>query len=269
MPKHRRQALLRIFTLLFFVFLSTEIAVAAESSTKPESADTGSQVVSDDPYRPINIRVYELNDTFDHLLIKPLGLVYQHVTPSPLRRGVTNFFSNLGEPRVIFNDLLQGKGRQAVSDFARFGVNSTFGVGGLFDIAGPWGLPRHNEDFGQTLGAWGWKKSNYVVLPILGSSNVRDSIGTAVDFVTYPLFWYPDVATRNWLYLLQLANHRANLLDAEAVLEQAAGESERYDFVREAYIQHRRNVIYNGNPPLDLPYLPDNESPVPAKKHKK
>ncbi len=273
MSIHHRQAFLAIFILMLAASSSAGATgpgaarEAAPSGVAPGEASLLTE--NDDPYRRENVKVYKLNDTFDHLLVKPLGQGYEFVTPRPASRAVTNFFSNLGEPRVVMNDLLQGKGRQAVADSTRFLVNSLVGVGGLFDVARPWGLPKHDEDFGQTLGVWGWKKSTYLVLPILGSSNVRDTIGTAVDFITYPLFWYPDITTRNWLYVLQLADHRANLLDAEAVLNQAAGESERYDFMREAYIQHRRDVIYDGNPPLELPYLPDNEAPEPAKKRKR
>jgi phospholipid-binding lipoprotein MlaA len=237
-------------------------SLVAESPSSGDAAPSAEPAVeNDDPYRPANVRVYKFNDTVDHLILKPMAQGYQFVTPRLVSRGVTNFFSNLGEPRVIMNDLFQGKLRQAIGDATRFGVNSLAGVGGLFDIATPFGLPKHDEDFGQTLAIWGWKDSAYVMLPGLGSSSTRDVVGIAVDFFTYPLLYYHDIGTRNALYVLQLVDHRANLLDAEAVLNQAASEDERYDFVREAYTQQRENEIYDGNAPLDLPYKLDNDTP--------
>jgi phospholipid-binding lipoprotein MlaA len=245
-------------------------SLASESSSSGDAAPSAPATGNDeDPYRRVNVEVYEFNDTFDHLLLKPMARGYKFVTPRLVSRGVTHFFSNLEEPRVVMNDLLQGKFRQAIGDTTRFGVNSLMGVGGLFDVATPFGLPKHNEDFGQTLAKWGWKDSSYVMLPALGSSNTRDTVGMVVDFFTYPLLYYHDVGTRNALYVLQLVDHRANLLDAEAILNQAASEEERYDFMREAYTQQRKNEIYDGNPPMDLPYKLDNDTPDSGSQPKK
>lgn len=159
----------------------------------------------------------------------------------------------------MFNATLQGKLSQAASSTVRFVINTTLGIGGLFDVARHGGMKPHKEDFGQTLAVWGMKGSSYFVIPILGPSSVRDTVGEVVDFFTYPLLYMDNRQLRNWLYVLYLTDRRANLLVATDVLDEAAGEY-RYEFVREAYWQNRKNVIYDGNPPLDLPYLIEDDA---------
>lgn len=223
-----------------------------------------------DPYAVLNKKVFAFNDGLDRSVFEPVARGYRAVLPSLASRGVSNFFANLGQPRVMLNNLLQGKFRHATEDLVRIFLNTTVGIGGLIDVASAAGIPRHDEDFGQTLGVWGVKRSNYVVLPVLGSSNTRDTIGEIVDFFTFPLLYYQDTLVRDGLYLLMFVDRRAVLLSASDVLEQAAGEN-RYEFVREAYKQNRRNDIYDGNPPMDLPYmqlfdeLPPDVPPAPAR----
>jgi ABC-type transporter lipoprotein component MlaA len=161
---------------------------------------------------------------------------------------VTNFFANLGDIWIGVNNILQGKVGAGVSDFGRFAINTTVGILGLVDVASNAGLEKHNEDFGQTLGRWGVGSGAYVVLPILGSSNVRDGISLlAVDWHGDPLWYVNNVATRNTLIGVRAVDNRANLLDASHLIEEAA--LDRYAYVRDAYLQRRRSLIYDGAPP--------------------
>lgn len=241
------------FNYLLLVVIAISV-LASTGWTRLYAAEPTTAKLNGDPYERLNKKLFSFNDGLDRYLLAPVSRGYDKVTPGPVGRGVTNFFNNLGEPRVVLNGALQGKLGQAVSDSVRFLVNTTLGIGGLFDVARHFGIKRHKEDFGQTLAVWGMKRSAYFVIPILGPSSVRDGIGEMVDFFTYPLLYYHDAGVRNWLYVLQLVNRRANLLSATDVLSEAAGDY-RYEFVREAYWQNRKNEIYNGNPPLELPYL--------------
>lgn len=240
----------------YFPLVVVVICVLAGTGSTPLYAvePANAAEISSDPYERLNKKLFSFNDGLDRYLLKPAAKGYDAITPGPIGRSVTNFFNNLGEPRTVFNATLQGKLGQAISDSVRFLVNTTFGIGGLFDVAKHLGLKRHKEDFGQTLAVWGVKRSSYFVIPILGPSSVRDSVGELVDFFTYPLLYYNDTGVRNGLYVLQLVNRRSNLLSATDVLDEAAGDY-RYDFVREAYWQNRKNVIYDGDPPLELPYM--------------
>jgi len=212
-----------------------------------------------DPYIRLNKKVFSFNDGLDRYFFEPVARGYAFVLPNVAVRGVTNFFNNLEEPRIVMNGILQGKITQAVGDTLRFLINTTVGIGGLFDVARHAGLQRHDEDFGQTLAAWGAKESNYFVIPLLGPSTLRDATGQVVDFFTYPLTYYKDATVRWVMYGWLLVNERANLLIATDVLTEAAGD-DRYEFLRESYLQNRKNQIYDGNPPLDLPYMIDEPS---------
>lgn len=241
----------------FKYFLLAAIAIsvlAVGGPTQLYAAEPTVAKLNDDPYERLNKKLFSFNDGLDRYLMAPAARGYDAITPGPIGRGVTNFFNNLGEPQVVFNDVLQGKMGQAASDTSRFLVNTTLGIGGLFDVAKYFGIKRHKEDFGQTLAVWGVKRSSYFVIPILGPSSVRDGVGELVDFFTYPLLYYQDAGVRNGLYVLFLVNRRANLLSATDVLSEAAGD-DRYEFVREAYWQNRKNEIYDGDPPMELPYM--------------
>jgi phospholipid-binding lipoprotein MlaA len=168
--------------------------------------------------------------------------------PVPVRGGVTNFFGNFRDVTTAINNLLQLKVGPALTDAGRVVVNSTVGLLGVFDVASRIGLQKHEEDFGQTLGYWGVKDGPYLVLPFLGPSTVRDSVGLVGDYFTDPEFFLITDAPQNWIaFGTRLVNVRANLLEAERVLNQAA--IDRYAFLRDAYLQRRRNLIYDGNPP--------------------
>ena len=202
-----------------------------------------------DPLEPINRVVYHFNDGVDHVLLKPAAEVYRGVLPQFLRTGVSNFFSNINDVIVALNNLLQAKFLNAVSDVGRIAVNTTAGLLGLIDVATEIGLEKHNEDFGQTLGYWGIGDGPYLVLPILGPSNLRDTVGLLGDWKTSPLTYVEPTRDRNALYGLLFINRRAELLETTAILETAALDP--YEFLRDAYLQRRRNLVYDGSPPPD------------------
>jgi len=195
-----------------------------------------------DPWEGLNRKIYAFNDFADRYFMKPVAKGYQKITPSPLRRGISNFFSNLSYPLVAVNQLLQGKVRLSANDLGRFIVNTTLGVGGLFDPAAAAGLPSHDEDFGQTFATWGAHSGPYLVLPFLGPSTVRDGIGSAVNFYAQPVrYLIDDEKTRYSLTALNFIQIRASLLDTEQFLG-----GDRYVFMRDAYLQRRDYLIHDG-----------------------
>lgn len=200
-----------------------------------------------DPLEPINRGVYYFNDKLDKAVIKPVARAYDKVTPEPVQNMVRNFFSNLDDIVVTINDLLQLKFAQAASDSARVVFNSTFGIFGLFNFADH--LEKHNEDFGQTLGYWGIGSGPYIVLPFFGPSNLRDSAGLYVDSMTNPMEEVEPVRTRNQLYAAKIISVRTDLLKREEVLDAAAVD--RYAFIRDAYLQRRQSLVYDGDPPRE------------------
>ena len=218
-----------------------------------------------DPLEPINRGIYHFNDGVDTMLFKPAAQVYQAVLPQFVRTGVHNFFSNINDVIVALNNLLQGKFLNAVSDVGRIALNSTVGLLGVIDVATEVGLEKHNEDFGQTLGHWGIGDGAYLVIPILGPSNVRDAFGLFVDFKTDPITYVDPSRDRNILWGVRFVNRRAELLDTSTILEAAALDP--YEFVRDAYLQRRRNLIYDGSPPpekdedVDIKIKPRTERP--------
>ncbi len=202
-----------------------------------------------DPLEPLNRQVYAFNDDVDRKILRPVAEAYQNRVPSPVRTGVSNFFSNLGDVVVFLNDLLQLKLEQGASDGLRLAVNTVFGLGGLIDVGTPIGLPKHQEDFGQTLGAWGVGQGPYLVLPFLGPSTIRDTVGWAGDWQVSPNARVDERQTRYELLGLQVVDTRAGLLQASRVFEQAALDP--YAFMRDAYFQRRRSLVYDGNPPRE------------------
>ena len=202
-----------------------------------------------DPLEPLNRAVYQFNDGLDKVVMKPVATVYREVLPDFVRTGVTNFFNNLYDILTALNSLLQGKIADAASDVGRIAVNTTVGLAGLIDFATEVGLEKHKEDFGQTLGWWGIGDGPYLQVPFFGPSSFRDVLGAFVDFKVDPIrwIWRDHIATRNSLWGLYFVNLRANLLDSTKILEEAALDP--YEFQRDAYLQRRRNLVYDGNPP--------------------
>ncbi|MBK9160553.1 MAG: VacJ family lipoprotein [Nitrosomonadales bacterium] len=200
-----------------------------------------------DPMESFNRGVYQFNDTLDKAIAKPVAQGYKTVMPEPGQIMVSNFFSNLDDVIVTANDLLQFKFSQAASDGSRFLFNTTFGVFGLIDVANR--LEKHNEDFGQTLGYWGVGSGPYIVLPILGPSTLRDGAGLYMDSRPSKLRRITHMRTRNQMYVSKAISRRAQLLDQEKVLDEAA--LDRYALIRDAYLLRRQSLVYDGSPPRD------------------
>ncbi len=197
-----------------------------------------------DPLEGFNRAVFKFNDTLDQVALKPVATAYRNVLPSFVQTGISNFFGNLSDVWSAANNLLQGKGEAGMSDVTRVGLNSTFGLLGLLDIASEAGLQKHNEDFGQTLGYWGVKPGPYLMLPLLGPSTVRDTAALPVDSVGDPWHYKRPVDVRNIGSGVRLIDRRASLLDASNLLEDAA--LDRYEFVRDGYLQQRESRINDG-----------------------
>jgi phospholipid-binding lipoprotein MlaA len=207
---------------------------------------------ADDPRDPIegfNRAVFAFNEGLDSVLIRPVAKGYETVLPSPVRTGVSNFYNNIADVFISVNSLLQGKPADAVGDAARFVFNSTFGIAGVFDVASEMGIEKHDEDFGQTLGRWGVGTGPYLVLPVYGPRNVRDAAGLALDVSADPVSGVGHVPTRNTLTAVRLVNQRANLLPADKIIEEAA--LDKYSYLRDAYLQRRRSLVFDGRPPRE------------------
>lgn len=217
--------------LLVIVVLSCNLAMKA--SAQEES----------DPWQGYNRAVFEFNETLDEYVAKPVALGYQAVTPDFVDTGISNFFSNLEDVLIIVNDVFQLKPIQALSDTGRFLINSTLGLFGFFDVASHFGLEKHNEDLGQTLGYWGVGAGPYVVLPVLGPSNLRDTFGLAGD--TFSGLGYTSVGSNNaqqaGLWLLRNIDVRADLIASEDLVT-----GERYTFFRSFYQQRRAYLVADG-----------------------
>lgn len=204
-----------------------------------------------DPFEPFNRGVYAFNEGLDAAVFKPVATVYKQVTPPLVRTGVGNFFGNLEDAWSFVNSLFQGKLRHAVDNFFRFGVNTTFGLLGVLDVAGEMEIDRHAEDFGQTLGAWGFGPGPYLVLPLLGPSSIRDALALPVDSLGNIVSHVDDIPTRNSLWTLNVIDTRASLLDLSESLDEVAFD--KYSFTRDAVLQRRRNAVYDGDPPESDP----------------
>ena len=210
---------------------------------------TGPNANPRDPLEPFNRGVYQFNDAIDGAVVKPIATAYQQVLPKPVQLGVRNFFNNMQDLWSGVNNALQFKGVQSSNSFARFGVNSFIGLGGILDVASELQIERHTKDFGHTLGYWGVAPGPYLVLPLMGPSTLRDTLAMPVDAQGNLVSGIEHVPTRNSLTVLRLIDKRASLLGASAMLEEAA--LDKYTFTRDAHLQRRRSSIYDGNPPDD------------------
>lgn len=204
---------------------------------------------SRDPFEGFNRSMYGFNQKIDEAVLKPVSTAYKENLPEIAQTGVRNFFANIADIFISVNNLLQGKVIEAASDGMRFAVNTTIGGLGLLDWASEMGLEKHNEDFGQTLGRWGAGDGPYIVWPLLGSSSVRDSVGSVFDTQLDPVRNHEPVVVRNTMILTRVVSRRADLLDASRILEEAA--LDKYVFERDAYLQRRRNLVYDGSPPRE------------------
>jgi phospholipid-binding lipoprotein MlaA len=200
-----------------------------------------------DPWQSYNRAMFKFNTDFDNAFLKPAAKGYQLITPEPVDRSVTNFFNNIADVTSAINNLLQVKVLRAGSDVGRVLVNSTVGIVGFFDVATNMGLASYKEDFGQTLGYWGIGAGPYFIIPILGPSSVRDTVGFAGDIVMDPFFSIEKNKVYWGFAVLRTVDKRADLLAAGEILDEAA--IDRYSFVRDAFLQRRRNQVHDGNPP--------------------
>ena len=228
--------------------------------TLPPPADLPA---SYDPWEPLNRRVHAFNNVVDRRIATPLAKAYVAVVPRPIRLGVSNFFSNLGQPVSAVNSLLQGKPRQAARAAGRFALNMSLGLGGIFDPATDAHLPHHSEDFGQTLGVWGWKRSRYVELPLFGPRTVRDVAGLIGDSPLAPLGHVNNTPTRAFLQGLQLVDIRTQLFAVDSMRE---GATDEYALFRDAWLQRRHYQIFGDRLKSEdsLPAYLQDDSTVPA-----
>ncbi len=206
-----------------------------------------------DEWEGWNRSVHGFNDSLDKAVLKPVAKGYREWVPELVDQGVSNFFGNITDIGVTINDFLQLKMLQGGMDLSRFLVNTTAGVGGLFDVAAKIDLPKHNEDFGQTLGFWGVPSGNYLVLPLVGPSSPRDAVGLLGDALMNPLTYISFgggaaiSAATTGAKALEVTDTRADLLTSEKIVDEASVD--RYDFIKNAYLQNREYLVYDGNPP--------------------
>lgn len=208
------------------------------SAADPGNAGGGT---NPDPLIKINRVTNKFNDFLDKILLRPVAKAYVTVVPSFVRARVTHFFGNLADVNSSLNSFLQGKPKDGFRDLGRIVMNTTVGIGGLFDPAGAVGLADHDEDFGQTLAVWGVPRGPYLVLPLLGPSTLEDAIGSPLNSLVDPLRWLYPVPQRNGLYLLHAVDERASLLPMESAVF-----GDKYIFYRDAYLQRRNYLIHDG-----------------------
>ena len=211
-----------------------------------------------DPLEGYNRAMFKFNDTVDQVALKPVATAYKKVTPSFVQTGVGNFFGNLSDVWSAVNNLLQGKGEAGLQDVVRVSMNSTFGILGLIDIASQAGIPKHNEDFGQTLGWYGIQPGPYVMLPLLGPSTVRDTVALPLDITGDPWRYKDPVSVRNIGTVTRVVDKRAALLDATNLMEAAA--LDRYEFIRDGFLQARESKVFDGDTDRRDRKVPKNDS---------
>ena len=207
-----------------------------------------------DPWENWNRKVFNFNEDLDRKVLKPVATVYSDIVPQPVRRSVSNFFSNFADAWSAINNILQGKFELAFEDATRVGANTLFGLFGILDVASEMGLDHHYEDFGQTLGRYGVGAGAYMVLPVLGPSTVRDAAAIPLDRLATPPAFFDGTGTQVGLTVLQIINTRSSLLGATRVIDDIS--LDKYTFVRDAYLQRRRSLVFDGDVP-ETPAAPE------------
>lgn len=200
-----------------------------------------------DPLESLNRSIFNFNEGFYDYILDPVTETYQDIAPRPVQTGVSNFFNNIDDLFVLVNDLLQFKFAQAASDLGRFLFNTTAGIFGIFDVATYMDMPKHHEDFGQTLATWGVGNGPYLVLPFLGPSTLRDTGGLYADSTYDPILDIKDNEARWGVIGVKAVDTRAGLLKANRIANKSGVD--KYNFIRDAYLQHRQSLVYDGNPP--------------------
>jgi phospholipid-binding lipoprotein MlaA len=204
-----------------------------------------------DPWEAYNRPMTQFNEALDSALLKPAATAYTAVTPSFVRTGLANFFRNLGEPWTALNAGLQLKGVDMVETITRFGINTFMGLGGLLEVASEFGIDRHHEDFGQTLGQWGVPTGPYLVLPLFGPSTLRDATAFSIESAADPINQQTSLQIKDTLNILRALELRASGLRAGSVLDEAA--LDKYTFLRDIFLQRRDNFVYDGKEPKNQP----------------
>lgn len=211
-----------------------------------------------DPWERINRPIWRFDNALDHAVLRPVARGYVRITPTPVRHSINNFMTNLTYSDTIINDFLQGKFADGANDIARLLVNTTLGIGGLFDPASHMDLDRHSTDVGQTLGVWGVTRGPYLVLPFLGPSDVRDAFGLAADEYLTPRPYLPDIYARWSLFLVDEVDKRAGLLGQDQLIDSSF---DSYVFVRDAYLQNREFKVHGNRQQTEKPETPEDLSP--------
>jgi phospholipid-binding lipoprotein MlaA len=243
------------FTRLAAVCAAATLAVGCASVSNPSPHD---------PWESYNRSMYKFNDTFDQALLKPVALGYQQLTPKPVQTCVHNIFNNVGDVWSAFNSFLQARGHDFFNTLGRVLFNTTMGLGGCIDVASMNGAPRIQNDFGITLGVWGFDSGPYLVLPFLGSSSVRDGIATGTSFAsgfsaTSTYFEIDNIPVRNSVLGLYVIDTRANLLEADKLVNEVA--LDRYSFIRDAYMQRRASQVNTRRHNSEAPYYSQDNLP--------
>lgn len=239
-PVHRRAS-------AWLMILTVTMALSGCVSQE-QMADEESGYVEYDPLEPLNRKIHSFNMAADRAVLRPVARGYRKVVPAPVRRSVTNFFSNLRTPGSALNNFLQGKPKRGFSELGRFLFNSTLGIGGLFDVAGRSGLERYDENFAETLSVWGVPDGPYVVLPFWGPNMMSDAVALPMDYYSDVWTYYDNSSVRDKVWGLRLIDLRYRVLAADAILEDS---QDTYVTLREAYRQNRRFRVFDGNPPTE------------------
>jgi phospholipid-binding lipoprotein MlaA len=200
-----------------------------------------------DPWENWNRKVFNFNEDLDRVVLKPVATAYTEVVPQVLRRSVANFYNNFADAWSAINNILQGKFEAGFEDVTRVSTNTLFGLFGVLDVASEMGLDHHYEDFGQTMGRYGIGAGAYMVLPLLGPTTVRDAAAIPIDRIATPTAFFDGTGTQVGLTLLQIVNTRSGLLGATRVIDDIA--LDKYTFIRDAYLQRRRSLVFDGNAP--------------------
>jgi len=243
------------------------LALALLSGALLSGCATTGQGDPRDPLESVNRATFQFNDQLDRVVLEPVARGYTNVVPEPARDCIGNIFGNMSDAWTAVNNLLEGNPHDGGSDICRVAVNTTVGLGGCFDVASGMGLDKHKKDFGLTLGVWGVAPGPYIVLPLFGPSDLRDSAGLVVDFETDPVGYLYPVWQRNTIEVVRAIDARSQLLGASDLLSGAA--LDKYIFVRDGYFTRRRSQIYNGNPPdepddTEVNPLQTPQQPAPA-----
>ncbi len=235
------------------VGLTAVVLLAGCSSIQTGRAAPGQRL---DPWENWNRKVFAFNEGLDEKVLKPVATIYSDVVPQGIRNGVGNFYGNVLDAWSAVNNVLQGKFAEGIDDVTRVGTNTLFGLFGIVDVASEMGLDHRYEDFGQTLGRWGVGAGAYLVLPVLGPSSLRDAAALPLDRAASPAVLINNGSTRTGLTALQIINTRASLLGATRVIDDIS--LDKYTFIRDAYLQRRRSLVFDG----DVPEAPESEEPV-------